>query len=55
VLNKRPQHGWAALTDTETKIALLVAGGLSNPDIATQMYLSPPPCWCPGGSPDPVR
>jgi DNA-binding CsgD family transcriptional regulator len=41
VLNKRPQYGWAALTDTETKIALLVAEGLSNPDIATQMYLSP--------------
>jgi DNA-binding CsgD family transcriptional regulator len=40
-LAKRPLHGWAALTDTETKIALLVAEGLSNPDIGTQMYLSP--------------
>ncbi len=39
-IGKRPRYGWAALTDTETKIALLVAEGLSNPDIARQMYLS---------------
>ncbi|TMM35695.1 MAG: hypothetical protein E6F99_18975 [Actinobacteria bacterium] len=38
--HRRPTEGWAALTDTETKIALLVAEGLSNPAIARQMYLS---------------
>jgi DNA-binding CsgD family transcriptional regulator len=36
----RPVTGWAALTPTEMKVAYLVAGGRSNPDIATQMYLS---------------
>jgi DNA-binding CsgD family transcriptional regulator len=38
---KRPTHGWDALTETELKVAALVAQGRSNPDIATQMYLSP--------------
>ncbi|MEU7628757.1 AAA family ATPase [Nocardia sp. NPDC049220] len=36
----RPKSGWAALTDTERKVAGLVAEGLSNGDIATQMFLS---------------
>ncbi|WP_196278941.1 helix-turn-helix transcriptional regulator [Catellatospora vulcania] len=37
----RPRHGWAALSDTEHKVALAVAEGRSNPDIAAQMFLSP--------------
>jgi DNA-binding NarL/FixJ family response regulator len=39
-LRRRPAHGWDALTETEHKVALLVAEGLSNPDIATKMFLS---------------
>lgn len=37
---KRPKHGWEALTETEHRVALLVASGLSNPDIAAQLFLS---------------
>ncbi|MGN9909945.1 AAA family ATPase [Phytohabitans sp. LJ34] len=37
---KRPKHGWEALTDTENRVALMVAEGRSNPDIAAQMFLS---------------
>jgi DNA-binding CsgD family transcriptional regulator len=33
-------HGWEALTPTEVKIASLVAGGRSNPDIAAELLLS---------------
>jgi DNA-binding CsgD family transcriptional regulator len=36
----RPKSGWAALTDTERKVAILVAEGFSNSDIAAQMFLS---------------
>jgi DNA-binding CsgD family transcriptional regulator/tetratricopeptide (TPR) repeat protein len=36
----RPASGWAALTPTEDKVARLVAGGRSNPDIAAQLFLS---------------
>ncbi len=39
-LPKRPVFGWEALTATESKVAALVAEGRSNPDIATQMFLS---------------
>src|SRR5205814_9396314 len=38
--HRRPSHGWESLTATETKVALLVAEGLSNPDIAAKLYLS---------------
>jgi DNA-binding CsgD family transcriptional regulator len=37
---RRPKTGWEALTDTERKVAELVADGRSNPEIATQMCLS---------------
>lgn len=38
---QRPKHGWAALSQTEHKVALEVAAGRSNPEIAAQMFLSP--------------
>lgn len=36
----RPKHGWQALTDTERVVADLVAQGMSNPDVAAQLFLS---------------
>jgi len=36
----RPVSGWAALTPTEAKVGELVAAGLSNPDIASRLFLS---------------
>jgi DNA-binding CsgD family transcriptional regulator len=39
-LSRRPVTGWAALTPSETRIAELVARGLSNPDIAAELYVS---------------
>jgi DNA-binding CsgD family transcriptional regulator len=36
----RPSHGWDSLTDTERLIAGLVAQGLSNRQVAGQVYLS---------------
>jgi DNA-binding CsgD family transcriptional regulator len=36
----RAASGWAALTPTELKIATMVAGGASTPDIARGMLLS---------------
>jgi DNA-binding CsgD family transcriptional regulator len=36
----RPAFGWASLTDTERRIADLVAQGLSNRQVAGQVFLS---------------
>ena len=36
----RPAFGWDSLTDTERRIAVLVAQGLSNRQVANQMFLS---------------
>jgi DNA-binding CsgD family transcriptional regulator len=36
----RPVAGWESLTPTEVKVAHLVAKGMSNPDIAAELFLS---------------
>lgn len=36
----RPATGWEALTDTEMRVAALVAEGLSNPEVGERMFLS---------------
>ncbi len=38
---RRPANGWEALTPAELKVALLVAQGRSNPEIASALFLSP--------------
>ena len=37
---RRPRIGWEAITETERVVAVLVAEGLSNPQIGARMYLS---------------
>ncbi|QGH69679.1 AAA family ATPase [Pseudactinotalea sp. HY158] len=37
---RRPDRGWASLTETESRIADLVAEGLTNPQIAGRLYVS---------------
>jgi DNA-binding CsgD family transcriptional regulator len=38
--HRQAQSGWDSLTPTETRIAALVEGGLSNPEIAAKLLLS---------------
>ncbi|WP_219905351.1 helix-turn-helix transcriptional regulator [Actinopolyspora mortivallis] len=38
---KRPANGWDSLTETESSVATLVAQGLTNRQVAKQMFLSP--------------
>jgi len=35
-----PKAGWDALTETERRVAALLAEGLPNPDIAARMFTS---------------
>jgi DNA-binding NarL/FixJ family response regulator len=38
--HRKAERGWESLTPTEVKVAALVAEGLSNPQIAAQLFLS---------------
>jgi len=38
---RRPAHGWAALTDSELAVVRLVASGLTNREVAERLYISP--------------
>jgi DNA-binding CsgD family transcriptional regulator len=38
---RRPPGGWESLTPTEVKVAELVAEGLTNPQVAERMFVSP--------------
>jgi DNA-binding CsgD family transcriptional regulator len=38
---RRPATGWGSLTPTELQVAELVGQGLTSPQIATRMFISP--------------
>ena len=37
---KRPSAGWASLTPTELQVVKLTAEGLSNPEIASRLFIT---------------
>ncbi len=39
--SERPAAGWSSLTETECTVAELAARGLTNPQVAAQMFVSP--------------
>jgi DNA-binding CsgD family transcriptional regulator len=39
--SERPDSGWAAMTDSELVVAQLVAQGLTNREVAEQLFVSP--------------
>jgi DNA-binding CsgD family transcriptional regulator len=41
IQSERPVSGWSSLTETERNVAALAAQGLTNPQVATQMFVSP--------------
>jgi DNA-binding CsgD family transcriptional regulator len=38
---RRPLHGWAAMTDSELAVVRLVVDGLTNREVAERLYVSP--------------
>jgi len=38
--HRKVRHGWDGITATEAKVAALVAEGMSNPQIAADLFLS---------------
>jgi DNA-binding CsgD family transcriptional regulator/tetratricopeptide (TPR) repeat protein len=41
VARERPEKGWASMTDSELAVARLVAQGLTNREVAEQLFVSP--------------
>ena len=41
VARERPENGWAAMTDSELAVARRVAQGLTNREVAEQLFVSP--------------
>jgi DNA-binding CsgD family transcriptional regulator len=41
VARERDGNGWAAMTDSELAVAKLVASGLTNREVAEQLFVSP--------------